>query len=85
MDRVSRGDWLNTCHRALRRAHTCSHIALLQAFLRECCNQFTGQLKLRRFRSIGLTNGGIGQQLGCQVFHVDSSRCFNLMWAISIR
>jgi hypothetical protein len=36
----------DACHHALGRAHACGHIALRQARLGACCNQFAGQLKL---------------------------------------
>ncbi len=59
----------DACHHALGRAHERGHIALREARLRACCNQFTGQLKLRRLCVIGLANGGVGQQFSFQVFH----------------
>ncbi len=73
----------DACHHALGRAHPCGHIALRQARFRACCYQFTGQLQLGRLCVLGLANGGLGQQLGFhvfQVFHVDSSRCFNVAY-----
>ena len=43
----------DACHHALGRAHACSHIALRQARLRACGNQFAGQRKLGRLCVIG--------------------------------